>query len=131
MRWNADPARSLTMTTKVEADTRAWRSEADRIMGFWDERLIADLYACILTTEMLEAFNHWLQINNHKPWPKETFGPPLRAARRDQTARGHSGSASTAQGTVPVRTVGLGRLTPSSAAEGLSRRAVRDVSDFH
>jgi putative DNA primase/helicase len=75
MRWYADPARSLTMTMKVEADTRAWRSEADRIMGFWDERLIADLYACILTTEMLEAFNHWLQINNHKPWPKETFGP--------------------------------------------------------
>jgi hypothetical protein len=38
-RWYADPARSLTMTTKVEADTRAWRSEADRIMGFWSERL--------------------------------------------------------------------------------------------
>src|SRR5215217_5620956 len=75
MRWYADPARSLTMTTKVEANTRAWRSEADRIMGFWDERLIADLYACILTTEMLEEFNHRLQINNHKPWPKETFGP--------------------------------------------------------
>jgi putative DNA primase/helicase len=52
-----------------------WGCEADRIMGFWAERLIADLYACILTTEMLEAFNHWLLINNHNPWPKETFGP--------------------------------------------------------
>jgi phage/plasmid-associated DNA primase len=65
-RWYADPARSLTMTTKVEADTRAWRSEADRIMRFWGERLIADPNACILTTEMLEAFNFWLQINKHK-----------------------------------------------------------------
>jgi putative DNA primase/helicase len=36
---------------------------------------IADPNACILTTEMLEAFNHWLQINKHNPWPKETFGP--------------------------------------------------------
>jgi hypothetical protein len=82
MRWYADPARSLTMTMKVEADTRAWRSEADRIMGFWDERLIADLYACILTTEMLEAFNHWLQINNHKPWPKKPSAPASSSTPR-------------------------------------------------
>jgi hypothetical protein len=35
-------------------------------MRFWGERLIADPNACILTTEMLEAFNFWLQINKHK-----------------------------------------------------------------
>jgi hypothetical protein len=42
MRWYADPAKSLTMTMRVVADTRAWRSEADRIMGLWDERLIGE-----------------------------------------------------------------------------------------
>jgi putative DNA primase/helicase len=38
MRWYADPDTALLPTPTVEADTRAWRAEADRILGFWDER---------------------------------------------------------------------------------------------
>jgi putative DNA primase/helicase len=130
-RWYADPALSLTMTTQVEADTRAWRCEADRIMGFWAERLIADLYACILTTEMLEAFNHWLLINNHHPWPKETFGP--RFEQHAETMR---------HGVTVARTLqpkGLSRyaLFASAGSPVPARPRVyqgvrfRNVSDYH
>jgi P4 family phage/plasmid primase-like protien len=75
MRWYADPETSLQPTATIEKDTRDWRAEADRILGFWSERLIADRDSCILTAEMLEAFNAWLRSNGHNEWSKETFGP--------------------------------------------------------
>jgi putative DNA primase/helicase len=75
IRWYADPATSLLPTSTIEADTRAWRTDADRILGFWDERLTEDPAYCILATELLEEFNHWLGSNGHQQWSKETFGP--------------------------------------------------------
>jgi P4 family phage/plasmid primase-like protien len=75
IRWYADPGTSLAPTNTIKADTRAWRAEADRILGFWDEQLTADRDACILTTEMREAFNSWLKSNGHNVWTKELFGP--------------------------------------------------------
>jgi hypothetical protein len=51
-------------------------------MRFWGERLIAYPNACTLTIEMLEAFNHWLQVSKHNPWLKETLGP-RRSSTRD------------------------------------------------
>jgi P4 family phage/plasmid primase-like protien len=85
IRWYANPATSLVKTAKVEADTRAWRADADRILGFWDEMLIKDRDACILTTDMLEAFNSWLHSNGHNEWSKELFGP--RFAQHAETVR--------------------------------------------
>jgi putative DNA primase/helicase len=85
IRWYADPATSLLPTAKVEADTRAWRVDADRILGFWDERLVADRDACVLTTEMRDAFNSWLHRNGHNEWAKELFGP--RFTQHDETVR--------------------------------------------
>jgi P4 family phage/plasmid primase-like protien len=75
IRWYADQATSLLPTSTIEADTRAWRTEADRILGFWDERLIEDPDYCILAAELLVEFNAWLSGNGHREWPKETFGP--------------------------------------------------------
>lgn len=69
----ADPG-ALAMPLSVERDTLAWRTEADRVLGFWSERLIADLEACITSKELLEAFNAWLREGGHTPWPKELFG---------------------------------------------------------
>jgi P4 family phage/plasmid primase-like protien len=84
-RWYADPARSLELTPAIAADTRAWRVEADRILGFWDEYLIADRDGCILTAEAHDVFNDWLSTNGHREWPKETFGP--RFIQHQETAR--------------------------------------------
>jgi P4 family phage/plasmid primase-like protien len=85
MRWYADPDTALMPTTKIKADTRAWRADADRILGFWGEKLIGDRDACILTTEMLEAFNSWLQGDGHNEWSKELFGP--RFVQHEETIR--------------------------------------------
>jgi putative DNA primase/helicase len=85
MRWYANPDTALMPTTKIKADTRAWRADADRILGFWGERIKADRDACILTTEMLEAFNSWLRSNGHNEWSKELFGP--RFVQHGETVR--------------------------------------------
>jgi putative DNA primase/helicase len=84
-RWYADPARSLELTPTIAADTRAWRIEADRILGFWDEYMVPDRDACILTAETHDVFNDWLQANGHREWPKETFAP--RFIQHQETAR--------------------------------------------
>jgi P4 family phage/plasmid primase-like protien len=85
LRWYDDPPGSMAKTSRVEADTRAWQVEADRILGFWDECLMADPDACVLTTEILVAFNAWLHNNGHKEWSKETFGQKF--AQHSETAR--------------------------------------------
>jgi putative DNA primase/helicase len=69
----------------VRADTLAWRAEADRVLGFWLERLVPDREACIVATELLAAFNDWLKDNGHQAWSKETFGP--RFEQHSETTR--------------------------------------------
>jgi len=59
----------------VAADTRAWRAVADRFLGYWSERLIADPDRCVLVGELLDDFNDWIKENGHQPWSKETFTP--------------------------------------------------------
>jgi putative DNA primase/helicase len=83
--WHADPDGSLALTPRMEADKHAWRVEADRILGFWDEYLVPDPDRCILTTETLATFNNWLRSNGHNTWPRETFGP--RFIQHHETAR--------------------------------------------
>jgi putative DNA primase/helicase len=75
MKWYANPEHALQPTAKINSDTRKWRAEADRIIAFWDEKLIADRNVGIISTDMLEAFNAWLRSNGHNEWSRETFGP--------------------------------------------------------
>lgn len=77
--WYADPDHSMAMPPQVAADTREWRTGADRVLGYWDERLVADPEACVLTTDTLEDFNDWLVGNGHNAWPKELFGPRFKS----------------------------------------------------
>jgi P4 family phage/plasmid primase-like protien len=86
MRWYAHPDTALLPSTKIKADTRAWRADADRILGFWGEKLIKDRDACILTTDMFDVFNSWLRSNGHNEWSRELFGP--RFVQHDETV-GH------------------------------------------
>ena len=74
--WYANPATALLPTERVEADTRAWRAETDRILGYWTEGLIVpDRTAKVLRSDLHAEFNRWLTDNGHHEWPKETFGP--------------------------------------------------------
>jgi putative DNA primase/helicase len=94
----------LAATVKVAADTLMWRGQADRVLGFWVERLVPDRKACVLTTELLADFNEWLGDGGHRPWPKELFGARFK---------GHS--ETTRHRVYDERTVNL---------EGLVRREV-------
>jgi putative DNA primase/helicase len=112
MRWYANPDTALMPSTKINADTRAWRADADRILGFWDEKLIGDRDACIPTTDMLDTFNSRLRSNGHNEWSKELFGP--RFAQHEQTIRHGVTRAK------PRKLVGLSR--PPLAFSTLSAR---------
>ena len=90
--WAVDGARRWyksgllpALPATVEIATRQWRRCADRVLGFWDDCLAADPDACVLTTEMLAAFNAWLQSNGHHEWSKELFHPRFKA--HTETAR--------------------------------------------
>lgn len=71
------PSAMLT-PQRVSDDTLAWRKEADRILGFWEECLIPDPTAIVLASDVTDRFNEWLQGHGHSPWAKETFGPRFR-----------------------------------------------------
>ncbi|MGH3810270.1 MAG: phage/plasmid primase, P4 family [Pseudonocardiaceae bacterium] len=70
---------------QVVTDTRAWRAVADRILGYWTERLIPEPQACVLADELLADFNAWLLSNGHNTWSKEVFVPKF--AQHDMTTR--------------------------------------------
>ncbi|BBY54594.1 phage/plasmid primase, P4 family [Mycolicibacillus koreensis] len=69
----ADPSTALLPTEKIAADTRDWRAETDRVLGYWCERLIPDDGTVILVEDLLTDFNDWLSSGGHHPWPVETF----------------------------------------------------------
>ncbi|MET8987739.1 phage/plasmid primase, P4 family [Nonomuraea wenchangensis] len=105
MRWYANPDTALAVTDQVAKDTRNWRAEADRILGYWDECLIAEPAACVITTELHAAFNEWLASNGHNAWPKELFHPRFKS--HTETSR---------HGVVEAR--------PKTLPEGLARHGL-------
>jgi hypothetical protein len=84
-RWYEEGPKALALTETIKADTRAWRAEADRILGYWNDCLIADRDACVITGELREEFNDWLRANGHNEWSKELFGP--RFLQHEETRR--------------------------------------------
>ena len=70
-RWYESGFPGLPVT--VEAGTRAWRTQADRILGFWDEFLRPNPEACVTRTDLLFVFNTWMKSNGHHEWSKELF----------------------------------------------------------
>jgi putative DNA primase/helicase len=87
MRVAKGDAAALAPPATVVADTRAWRAVADRILGYWSERLIPDPNACVLTSELLDDFNDWITQNGHQRWSKETFTPKF-AGHSETTQHG-------------------------------------------
>lgn len=75
LRVATEGAAALAVPPCVAAATRAWRASADRILGYWIERLVPDPKACVVAAELLQDFNDWLAANEHKKWSRETFAP--------------------------------------------------------
>jgi putative DNA primase/helicase len=89
MRWYEDDFGRdgvLEPPKRVLDDTLEWRAEADRILGYWRERLVHAEGSCIWAVDLIADFNRWLESNGHHPWPKETFQP--RFSGHEETTRG-------------------------------------------
>lgn len=78
---------AMQLAPRVEEDTRKWRIEADRILGFWTECLVAAPGVAVVAAELLDHFNSWLTTNGHGAWSKETFGPRFEGHTETVAAR--------------------------------------------
>lgn len=62
-------ARPLT----VVGDTASWRMQADRIMGYFAERIVAEPGAMVAKSDLYADFTQWLKEGEHHPVGKEVF----------------------------------------------------------
>lgn len=73
-RWYAAGRIIPPAPARVEADTLAWRSDTDLVLGYVTERLAFDESSCVLGTDLHEDFDDWLHGRHHKPWSDKLFG---------------------------------------------------------
>lgn len=79
---------ALAVTPRIRQDTDGWRGSADRILGYWNERLIPDASAKVSAGDLLADFNTWLVDNGHAHrWSRETFAPRFAEHFRTQDQR--------------------------------------------
>lgn len=57
----------------VVRDTRQWRTDSDLILGYWDDRLVADPASHVISAELMADFNSWLESKGHRAWADKTF----------------------------------------------------------
>jgi putative DNA primase/helicase len=53
---------------RVTADTRAWRTESDVVLGYIEDALIFDAAAHVIASELLADLNDWLVSHGQRPW---------------------------------------------------------------
>ncbi len=62
----------------IEEATAAWRTESDDLVGFFQERLEADPHAAVRLSDVMDAFNSYLEKKGHRiPWSEKTFSSRL------------------------------------------------------
>jgi P4 family phage/plasmid primase-like protien len=57
----------------VLADTAAWRSSTDLVLGFVRDRLVAEPYSHIWAPDLFAEFNAAMVVQGHKPWSDKLF----------------------------------------------------------
>lgn len=75
-RWYAagrQMKRAAPIPKIVTRDTRAWRMDADPVMGYVAERLRRDDQSAVTTVDLAADFNAWLEHRGHKPWSLQTI----------------------------------------------------------
>ena len=61
----------------VISATRKWRHGADLLLKFFNDQLIYDATAHVLSTELFVVFAQWLKVNGHVAWSDQNFGNRL------------------------------------------------------
>jgi len=71
---------------RVEADTDAWRSEADLVLAYWRSRIKASPGSHVIATDLLEDFNLWLRRTGHTAeWTSKLLG--MRFGSHEETIK--------------------------------------------
>jgi len=71
--WYADDRAMAPRPPRVEADTHAWRTEADHVLGYVTERLVLDRDSHVMGTDLLADFNHWAESRGLRAWGDQTL----------------------------------------------------------
>lgn len=83
----------------VKRDTKAWRLDADPVLGYLAERIVTDPDSAITCDDLASDFNEHLERRGHRPWSAQTIN-----SRFD----GHEGMSG-----VVRKQVKFGRIRPS------------------
>lgn len=71
--WYAADRRFPALPGKVVEDTLTWRRGTDMVMAYLDERVELVPRECVLSSELLEDFNEWIEDKGLNPWSEKTF----------------------------------------------------------
>ncbi len=69
--WYAADRVMPDLPEQVQADTDGWRVESDLVLGFVSEELVPEAGVHVLTSEVLDELNKWLQQRGHRPWSSQ------------------------------------------------------------
>jgi putative DNA primase/helicase len=61
----------------VEEATAAWRGTSDLLMRYMNDNLVFDGKAYVMSVELFEDFNAWLNANGHVPWSDQSLSARL------------------------------------------------------
>ena len=75
--WYQRGRRMLPLPELVVQSTKSWRAETDLVMGFADECLEFGPEGFVLSQDMLDAFNSFLDGRGHRPWNAKTLSDRL------------------------------------------------------
>jgi putative DNA primase/helicase len=75
--WYAADRIMPPQPTRIAADTNAWRGKSDLLLAYAADRLIFDLDAHVMATELLADFNDWLKAHGHREWSDRTLAGRL------------------------------------------------------
>jgi P4 family phage/plasmid primase-like protien len=84
-RWYANGKIMSELPNRIVDDTRAWRIEADQVLSYIDDRLIFDPTRHIMTSDLLEDVNEWLEVRGHRKWSDKTLA--ARFGDHDEVSR--------------------------------------------
>lgn len=73
VRWYREGLTDLNMPAPVRAATDQWRGDSDMVLRFFDEFLVKDSEHHIASSDMLKAFNGFLEDQSQSTWSVKTL----------------------------------------------------------
>jgi P4 family phage/plasmid primase-like protien len=130
-RWYEANRRMPPHPAQVVAETRKWRTDHDVILRYWNERLVADPDAHVMTTELVSDFTAFLKEMNQPAWGEKTV--TTRFESHEET-KGHNVSRDRIRrkeglSRPPVRTDSWGSARPEAPMRYMAWIGVRFAMD--